>query len=305
LLGTWGVARAYRGAVRFCQQGETTPSTPGKAAATAVPNGRTILVERRLPVVSEEVAGMALAMFRSLLRAPEVKMSVATNILIFAVVGAGILMRTGHSIPEQAQPFVAAAAVAMTFLGLTQLMFNQFGFDRNGFRAIVLVPSPRSSVLLGKNLAVLPVAMVIFSVCIGVAAVLGHLKAWVLLATAFEFAVAFFVLCIFGNLASILVPYRIAAGSLKPTKLKAFTHLFIFITHALFPAALLPVFVPAGVGLLGEMLWSLPFAVTTIGCAALLAAVMALLYWKTLPPTGRLLQRRERAILQVVTHEIE
>ena len=248
---------------------------------------------------------MAMAGLRGLLRAPEVKMSVATNILIFAILGAGMLLRSRDAISEQAQPFVAAAAVAVTFMGLAQLMFNHFGFDRNGFRAIVLLPSPRGHILLGKNLALLPVAAIVFAVCIGVVAVLGHLPAWVLLATGFEFAAAFLTLCVLGNLASILVPYRIAAGSLKPTKLKALTQLLIFLTHLFFPLAMLPVFAPAGVGLLGDALWSLPFALTTTACAALLAMVAALVYWQTLAPIGRLLQHREKAILQVVTHEVE
>jgi hypothetical protein len=42
-----------------------------------------------------------------------------------------------------------------------------------------------------------------------------------------------------------------------------------------------------------------------LGCALVWAGLAALLYWQTLPPLGRLLQRREQAILQVVTQEVE
>jgi hypothetical protein len=39
--------------------------------------------------------------------------------------------------------------------------------------------------------------------------------------------------------------------------------------------------------------------------SAALAAVMALAYWQSLGPLGRLLQRRETKILGVVTVEVE
>ncbi len=116
---------------------------------------------------------------------------------------------------------MASAAVAVAFFGLMQLMFNHFGFDRGGFRAIVLLPTPRRHILLGKNLALLPVALVVFAVYLGLAAVLaricGRRTFW---RPCFEFVGAFLALSALGNLASILVPYRIAAGSLKPTKMK-------------------------------------------------------------------------------------
>ncbi len=44
--------------------------------------------------------------------------------------------------------------------GFVQLMANQFGFDRDGFRVFVLCAAPRRDILLGKNLAFVPVALV-------------------------------------------------------------------------------------------------------------------------------------------------
>ncbi len=73
----------------------------------------------------------------------------------------------------------------------------------------------------------------------------------------------------------------------------------------LFPLAMLPVFLPAGLGLLRPSRWPLAGAAAMLACALLLAVLSALLYWQTLGPLGRLLQRRERAILEVVTQEVE
>ena len=125
-------------------------------------------------------------------------------------------------------------------------------------------------------------------------------------AAGFEFVGAFFALGVLGNAASILVPYRIAAGSLRPTKLKGSTQLAIFLTHLLSPLALPPVFLPPALGLLLDERYGPPFG--TAGALlgeGLLALLSGLLYSRTSGPLGRLFERRQHAILQVVTQEVE
>jgi hypothetical protein len=92
---------------------------------------------------------------------------------------------------------------------------------------------------------------------------------------------------------------------MKPTKTSGTTKLLIFVTHLLFPLALLPIFVPAGLGILSGHLGWLPGGAVTLSGAAVLAALAGLVYWRTLEPLGRLLERRERRILEVVTQEVE
>ena len=41
--------------------------------------------------------------------------------------------------------------------GVVQLMANQFGFDRDGFRVFVLSAARRRDILLGKNLSFAPI----------------------------------------------------------------------------------------------------------------------------------------------------
>jgi ABC-2 type transport system permease protein len=304
-IGAFGLAWSYRGTVRCYRQAGSKKLRPPPAAAPAFRAGKKLFVERTLPGVPEEAAAMTLASLRSLSRAPEVKMALATNVIIFAVMGASIIFRRSGAMPTEVHPLAACAAVAVTFLGLTQLMFNHFGFDRAGFRALVLLPAPRRYFLLGKNLAMLPVAFLVFAIYLGLAAAIAGLGAGDILAAIFEFGGAFLALSAMGNFTSIVAPYRIAAGSLRPTKTKGLATLLIFATHMFFPLVMLPVFIPAGLGLLFEHLGWLPRAAVTIFCAAFLASLALLLFWRTLEPLGKMLQRREQKILEVVTREVE
>jgi ABC-2 type transport system permease protein len=305
VIGAWGLAQAYRSTLRFYLGGNTGKTVALPPAPPKIRGERKILVERKIPAVPEEAGALALASLRSLSRAPEVKMALATNVLIFIVLGAGMVVRHDVALPAAVRPFVPSCAVAVTFLGLVNLMFNHFGFDRSGFRAIVLLPAPRRHILLGKNLALLPVAAGVFTLYLGLAVLLVHLTAWDILLGIIELAAAFLAASAMGNIASIFVPYRIAAGTLKPTKTDAMTKVLIFATGLLFPLAMAPVFLPPGLGLLcGQFDW-LPAGTITLACALALAAFAALLYWQTLEPLGRLMQQREQRILQVVTQEVE
>src|SRR5204863_1492055 len=98
-------------------------------------------------------AAVALGTFRSMLRAPEVKMAWGTSFIVTVILGASVLLRAAPTIPAPAKPFIVTGAMAFSFLMLVQFLANQFGFDRQGFRAFVLSPVDRRFILLGKNLA--------------------------------------------------------------------------------------------------------------------------------------------------------
>jgi ABC-2 type transport system permease protein len=304
-LGALGLQGAYRSTLRFYQGADQSKAARRPALPRAARAGRRLLVERSLPFVPAEVAGLALATFRSMTRAPEVKMALGMNVVLFAMLGAGALFRGPGAIPEVLKPFMAGAAVLITFLGLMQVLFNQFGFDRDGFRALVLLPAPRRHLLMGKNLALLPLAMFVFAVFLVLLTVLAHLPPPEILGACLQFIAAFFLLSAVGNLTSILVPYRISAGSLKPTKTKATTVLMLMGVNLTLPFMMAPILVPAGLGLLCEHLGWLPGTLVTLASSVVLAALAAVVYWFTLEPLGALLQRREQRILQIVTTEVE
>jgi ABC-2 type transport system permease protein len=312
-LGALGLRRAYRSTLRFYRgvsDGKVTAQikperTPAAALAPAPAQTGRRFLELRLPFVPEQAAALALATFRSMLRAPEVKMQWGTSFLVALIVGGSILFRSTAKIPEAAKPFVATGAVVFSVFMLVQFFSNHFGLDRDGFRAFILSPVERRLILLGKNLACLPVGLGFGVVLLALIAVRLHLSILTLLAGLLQLASVLLLAGLVGNVLSILVPYRIQAGSLKPTKMPGLAVLVLMACHMFFPLAMSPVFVPP----LAEFLWRSAGWPTVVPVNLILslalAAVLALAYWQTLGPLGRLLQRRETKILGVVTVEVE
>jgi ABC-2 type transport system permease protein len=311
-IGALGLRRAYRSTVRF-YYGDTggkafarvKPTDPAVKTTVVPAKSGSRLLELRLPAVPEQAAALALATFRSMLRAPEVKMAWASSFLVTLIVGASLLFGSSQKFPEPAKPFVATGTVLFSIFMLVQFFANQFGFDRDGFRALILSPADRWQVLLGKNLACVPAGAGFGLVLLGLISLRLHLPLPDFAAGVFQLATLLLFAGLAGNLLSILVPYRIQAGSLKPTKMPGPAMLVMFLGHMFFPLAMTPVFIPP----LAELLWrqaGWPDVVpVNLILSALLAALAALVYWQTLGPLGRLLQRRETKILGVVTVEVE
>ncbi len=305
-IGAWGFARAYRGTVRFYLGSETASALPPPVAEVPTDTRtKRMLVDRKLPFVPEPVAAMALATLRSMSRAPEVKMALVTNVVIFGVIGTSMFLRRGEVPPLEFRPLLASGAVAMTFMGLIQLLFNHFGFDRTGFRAIALLPTPRRHILLGKNLATAVLAFIVFSCFLVMITFLAHLRLLDVLSAGLEFVAIFLLMSTLGNLASILVPYRVAAGARKASKTSALKALMLFVSHLTAMLAIVPAVLPPLLGMLLAQFYPLSVSAATLPCAAILATLAAFLYRLTLEPLGRLMERREPKILEVVTQETE
>lgn len=309
-LGVLGLRRAYRGTVKF-YQGETggqagVPATAPVLTTTAVPaKAGKHMLEIRLPGVPEQAAAVALGTFRSMLRAPEVKMAWGTAFIVTVILGASVLLRSAPKFPDVAKPFVVTSAMAFSLFMLVQFLTNQFGFDRQGFRAFVLSPVDRRLILLGKNLATLPVGATFGLLILVVISFWLRLPVLAAIAALFQLATLLLIGSLAGNLLSILMPFRIQSGSMKPTKMPARAIVTMVLCQMLFPVVMSPVFMPP----LLEWLWQWagwPSLVpVNLLCSALLALLVTALYWRTLEPLGRLLQRREIKILNIVTAEQE
>jgi len=309
-LGALGLRRAYRSTVKF-YQGETggkaaarvvEPATTAMAAAART--GKSML-ELRLPLVPEQAAAVALGTFRSMLRAPEVKMAWGTAFIVTVILGASVFWRAAPKIPAAVKPFIVTGAMTFSLFMLVQFLANQFGFDRQGFRAFVLSPVDRRLILFGKNLATWPVSATAGLLVLAMMSFWLQLPILAVVAAVFQLATLLLLGSLAGNLLSILVPFHIAAGSMKPTKMPALAMLTMVMFQLLFPVAMVPVFVPALLEWLWQLAgWPVLFPVNLI-LSMLLATLTAMLYWRTLEPLGRLLQRREIKILNTVTAEQE
>jgi ABC-2 type transport system permease protein len=310
-IGALGLRRAYRSTLRF-YHGETGKKSAVQPKLDRAQSGRSAPVkagvrflELQLPAVPEQAAALTLATFRSMLRAPEVKMAWASSFFVTLIIGASFLLRSPPKIPEAAKPFIATGAVVFSIFMLVQFFANQFGFDRDGFRALVLSPAPRRLILLGKNLACLPAGAGFGLFLLALLSVWLRLSPIVLLAALLQLASLLLLAGLVGNLLSILAPYRIQPGSMKPTKMPGLAMLLMVLCHLFFPLAMLPVFLPP----LAELLWrqaGWPAAVpVNLLLSVVIAALIGLAYWQALGPLGRLLQRRETKILAIVTVEVE
>src|SRR5206468_7426933 len=114
--------RFYQGAENGTKPRPAVPREPG-------PRGR-LLVERRLPWVPEDTSALALATFRSLARAPELKMALVMPLVMGFILGFMHLTRAKHALPEAAVAFAATGVVMFAALAVAPTMSNAFGLDR-------------------------------------------------------------------------------------------------------------------------------------------------------------------------------
>ncbi len=312
-IGALGLRRAYRGTLRFYQgdPGANGARNPANSAlrttpcTASTPNSRDNFLELRPPWIPEQAAAVALATIRSMLRAPEVKMAWAMPYLIMVIMGSSLLWRSTPPLPEAAKPPLLTGALAFSLFMMVQFLSNQFGFDRDGFRAFVLSPADRRLILLGKNLATWPFNGLFGLMLIAFFAVWLQLPTVAILAAVFQLITLLLLASLVGNLLSILVPFRMAVGKVAPTKIPARAMLMMVLCQLFFPLVMLPVFIPP----LLEWLWQFANWPAGVPVNLLLSMLLATLttwgYWQALNPLGRLLHRRETKILNTVAAEVE
>lgn len=309
-LAAFALWRGYVDTLRFYRGAGTKagPSASTHPASTAAPDGRVPkrrLVERRVPGLSEQASAIAMGTLRSVLRAPEAAMGFGAAMIITCIVGASAILRVHALVRTAYQPLVLEGALAFSIFMLVPFACNQFGFDRDGFRALVLSPVDRRSVLLGKNAACLAVGS---AACIPliVLASLGLRPTLPIVASAvLQAATMLVTAATVGNVVSVFVPYRMAAGSLKASGLPPSAWLAVLGCQLFFPMLFMPAFVPSVVFLVWNRLgWPYAEAVEAL-LSLLVAAGAALVYFWSLRPMARVLQRRETLVLARVTVEHE
>lgn len=311
LIGAASLWRSYRTTLRL-YTGEFTGGAKTPAPVRVLPQTPTrsaqplhaLFLEKTIPGLSEQAAIVALTGFRSLLRAPEVKMLLLSPIIMVVIFG-GLFLRGGFDVPVAVRPLFAFGAIAMILFTMGQLAGNQFGYDRSGFRIFVLSPAPRREILLGKNLAIAPLVFALTLPLIVLAAVMAPMRVDHLLMLPFQFVSMFLVYCMMANVLAILAPMPVASGSLKPVSPKMVPMLLHMLFVFTVPTAMAPTLLPFGLEAALEALeWSfgLPIclALTAFECTAIVALYYVVIGWE-----GRLLQAREQKILDVVIAKAE
>jgi ABC-2 type transport system permease protein len=308
-LGALGLLRGYRSTLRFYTKGDgsarAAPAQP--PAADAATSGKRRLVERRVPGVHDQTSAVAVATLQSMLRAPEIMMGlgfVFVMILVMLVMF-GLMFRHSIELGAHFGPLVVAGVISMFNLTPAQLMANQFGQDRDAFRALLLAPIARRRLLLGKNLAMLMLGAPPCAAVLVATALWLHLPPLAAVAAVLQMATMLLIAAMVGNLLSILLPYRIQPGGMKATKVPPGALLAVFGMMFGLPILYFPAFAgPLSVLLGHHAHWRHPVLVDfAISLAAAAAAVGG--YRASLAPLGRLLQRRETMIVARVTADHE
>ncbi len=310
LMGSASLWRAYRTTVRLYtgQLGSGQSAAAKKPAPPAAPvkvdPASVGLLERRLPWVSEQASAIAMAGLRSTLRAPEAKMMLLTPIILVVVFGAILLTNLANP-PPAVRPVFAFSSIAMVLFSTVQLVGNQFGFDRSGFRVFVLCPAPRRDVLLGKNLAFAPVALGMGLALIVLLQFIYPMRVDHFLASLVQAVSMYLLFCLLANVLSILAPVPMAPGAMKMTSIKGTTLLMHLTFMFLFPLALAPTLLPLGLEVLVAELGGVRWLPIYLLLSLLICAAVVALYRVVLDLEGRLLAAREQKILEVVASKAE
>ena len=239
------------------------------------------------------------------MRAPEAKLMLMSPVVMVFIFG-GMFFNQRNVPPELMRPLMASGGFTFIFFMMLGMVGNQFSFDRSGFRTYVLSPAPRRDVLLGKNLAMAPF-VIGFMILTAALFQFGYpMRIDHFLAVLIQMLPMFLVFCLVGNILSIIAPMPTAAGSMKPVKPKAATILIHTAFIFLFPLALSPTLIPLGIEFLltwtgSSFAWLPLYLILTI----IEAAVMVWLYPQFLSSQGKLLERREKKILEIVTTKAE
>jgi hypothetical protein len=289
--------RKYTGvAPRRKQKGASQPKSEDS-------NKKLEFLFRKIPFVSEYASAVAVAGFRSSIRAPESKMALLMP-LIFGMLGCSFLISSsGFNIPTALRPWVPLGVIMMTMFGVTSLLFNQFGMDRDGFRAFVLSPIPRHDILLGKNLAAAPLALGLCLILICIVQFLlpqGPL-AW--LSTVVQIPAVYLLYCMFGNLVSVFFPMGIKRGSMQPANPRFLQMLILIFGSMLAPMVLMvPTSFSYGLPMLLEGVFGVSMNWLYLLLSIAQLAVTWFAYAWSLRQLDGILWRREPAILDIVAN---
>jgi hypothetical protein len=284
--------RALRTARRHYTDGGSEAPAKKPVAAPAAPRTGGLL-ELTIRGIPDDVTAMAVASLRMLVREPMFRMSLLM-LPILLLVFAGAFARGGPTLEWQ-RPFAPIMAAALSLLIIHKHTSNAFGTDRDGFRQLVLLPTPRVRLLLGRNLSLLPVTLAIGVPTLALIAVLRRLGPGQCVTVGI--LLVHTVSCTVGNFLSILNPFRF---SVDMTARQRQQPSFLGVLELLLslPLVSLPLALP-GLAELAQGTLHVFEGVPVGPLVALLLLVLAVAgYAVALPAAGALLERREKTVLE-------
>ncbi len=259
-------------------------------------------LEWQVPNLSEPQAAVMLLTLRNMLRAPEAKLALVAPVLAVFLLGGVMLFRGRGTVDEWLRPLAAIGSSFVAMAGVSQLLQNQFGFDRDGFRALLLAPVREEDLLFGKNAATAPLAIGLALIALLAQQVALPMQWAHFAASLFQIGTMYLVACLVGNLMSIMTPLGIASGSLNPVNFKLGTIALQFLLFFLAPLAMIPAVAPLGLEWLADRFgWFSGIPLYLLGAAFYLVVVL-LVYRPIVRWQADLLRARKWHILETVTN---
>ena len=313
-IGGFSLLRSYKTTLRLYQGGFDTATSQKSRLQPTVQTGLTMepsfvaalrpsmWLEKQIPCLTEHQSAVAVMSLRNLTRAPEAKLAMFAPLAALCLIGFMMLNRSREPMWLDLRPLTGLGACFFVMIGASQLIQNQFGFDRDGFRAFLLSPITERDLLIGKNAALSPVALILGFIALIAVQIAMPMRWSHFTATFFQLGTMYLVTCIVGNLMSILVPLAVASGSLKPTNLKFGSSLLQILIFLLAPLGMLPALLPLGIEIMfaGVSGWGgVPIYLI---CSAGYLALMWFVYCRVVTYQGNLLRTRKWRILETITN---
>ncbi len=258
---------------------------------------------RTLPGLDEETSAMALASFKMLSRHPIVRMQLIAPFLVAAILFTVYVVRTDGllDLPAIARNTIPTAALAWPLLHGSMFFANIFGADGNGFRSLILLPTPRRKYILGKNLAhaaLFGTPMLLFAV---LASAVVRPEPLALLIALISAVYVLLLISACGNLLSLYAPFKVSSDSMRGAgnnpKAVLGAFLLLFLLPLVLGPPLLCAIIDAGLAHLYPGWW-FPSGVVL---AVVFAGLAFLIYRRVLTVCERLLAAREPIILEALT----
>lgn len=255
-----------------------------------------------LPFLPPDLSAILEKELRYITRNAQLRMmALMPLLLIFIRLMNSRQFRGSNDLPEAASLFVrellvyaqgimATGGVLYVFLILSGLSCNQFAFEEGGMRTLILSPVDRRKILIGKNIALVIVALIFSVILLAINhAVFGDLSPEALLFVGLSFIIFAALMSILGNWLSMQFPRRMKFG--KHINVSGVVGLLLI------PIVLMLAVPPTAAIAVGYLTRSLLIEYVTLAVFAGLALASYLLI---INPQGRMLQRREVEILELV-----
>lgn len=238
LCGTvWGLMLGYRATLRYY-----TGAGAAAGAPKAAPKGpfRPPATLRRLPLVSDDTAGLGWAFFLAYFRHPSIRFQLVAPLgfalfVLFMYRSGAYGERLGNE-----RVWLPVAVIVWPFMNFGLFLTNLFGGDGGGFRGLMLLPVPRHRILAAKHLALFPFAAGMAAVFVLIGAAAAGSTPYLTGLSLLHVLYLYLLICAAGVWSSVYFPYHMGRNALRGHGGRAATMLAGFASVLLISALLAP-----------------------------------------------------------------